>query len=78
MARARPPVHEHARIDDEGQESPQPWQDGFELFTASGGMSCNICGCLVRQVPGHAQRHRAWHEALGDQAPRPRWSRPSR
>ena len=52
------------RIGDEGSDSS--WQDGFELFTASGGMTCNICACLVRQVPGHAQRHRAWHDSLGD------------
>ena len=54
------------RIGDDGEESAHAWQDGFELFTASGGMTCNICACLVRQVPGHAQRHRAWHRRLGD------------
>jgi hypothetical protein len=54
------------RIGDEGEESSLAWQEGFELFTASGGMTCNICACLVRQVPGHAQRHRAWHRRLGD------------
>jgi hypothetical protein len=46
------------RIGDEGEESPQPWQDGFELVTASGGMTCNVCGCLVRQVPGRPKTSR--------------------
>lgn len=54
------------RIGDEATESSEAWQDGFELFTASGGMTCNICGCLVRQVPGHAQQHLAWHDSLRD------------
>jgi hypothetical protein len=39
-------------ITDEGEESPQPWQDGFELFTASGGMTCTPAAAWFGRSPG--------------------------
>lgn len=39
------------------------WAQGFQLGS-SDGMVCDICACLVRQDPGSAKRHQAWHERL--------------
>ena|SRR5665648_80301 len=36
------------------------WAQGFQLCS-SGGMVCDICACLVRQDPGSANCHLAWH-----------------
>jgi hypothetical protein len=60
------PADRSPPLGDAGEDASQGWQEGFELFTASGGMSCNICACLIRQVPGHAQRHLAWHASRGE------------
>lgn len=43
------------------------WATGFQLYASSGtAMQCDTCAALVRQDPGSAQRHREWHESVGE------------
>jgi hypothetical protein len=46
----------------QGNLDPDDWKAGFT--PGSGGMWCNVCRALVRQSPGDAAAHKAWHEAL--------------
>jgi len=42
---------------------PPKWTRGFRVGTKQG-MTCDICHCLVREKPGDAKAHLAWHDKL--------------
>jgi hypothetical protein len=44
-------------------QDPDEWRVGFRTG-AKGGMTCDICRCLVREKPGDGRAHKKWHRSL--------------
>jgi hypothetical protein len=47
----------------EPTKDPDEWRVGFRTG-AKGGMTCDICRCLVREKPGDGRAHKKWHRSL--------------
>jgi len=47
----------------EASKDPDEWRVGFRTG-AKGGMTCDICRCLVREKPGDGRAHKKWHRSL--------------
>jgi len=45
------------------KKTDEDWTVGFRTG-AKGGMTCDICRCLVRQKKGDAAAHKQWHRSL--------------
>ena len=46
-----------------GKGDPDEWRVGFRVG-AKGGMTCDICHCLVREKSGDGRAHKDWHRSL--------------
>jgi hypothetical protein len=44
-------------------KDPDEWRVGYRVG-AKGGMTCDICHCLVREKPGDGRAHKEWHRSL--------------
>jgi hypothetical protein len=56
----------HAKSGAKGRSrnDPDEWRVGYRVG-AKGGMTCDICHCLVREKPGDGRAHQEWHRSLG-------------
>jgi hypothetical protein len=58
-----------AKVDKDADELPKPskdpdeWRVGYRTG-AKGGMTCDICRCLVREKPGDGRAHMKWHRSI--------------
>jgi|tagenome__1003787_1003787.scaffolds.fasta_scaffold19404550_2 hypothetical protein len=52
-----------ATADKAPKKTEEDWTVGFRTG-AKGGITCDICRCLVRQKRSDAAAHKQWHQSL--------------